>query len=52
MYLKIEKTTGLLVTGKRIQHELSEETKSLSLCLEGTNIDQLSHHKIIIGLNH
>ena len=48
MYINTEKTEALLVTGKRLQHKLSEETTSLNLCLDGTNIDQLSHHKLLV----
>ena len=37
----------LLVTGKRLQHKLFEETATLKLRLDATNIDQLSHHKLL-----
>ena len=37
----------LLVTGKRLQHKLCEETATLKLRLDATNIDQLSHHKLL-----
>ena len=37
----------MAVTGKRLQHKLSEETASLQLRLDATNIDQLSHHKLL-----
>ena len=37
----------MVVTGKRLQHKLSEETASLQLRLDATNIDQLSHHKLL-----
>ena len=47
MYINTEKTKVLLVTGKRLQHKLSEETASLKLRLDATNIDQLSHHKLL-----
>ena len=40
------KTKALLVTGKMLQHKLSEETATLKLHLDATNIDQLSHHKL------
>ena len=49
MYINTEKTKVLLVTGKRLQHKLSEETTSLRLCFDGSNIDQLS---FIIGFDH
>ena len=37
------------VTGKRLQHELSEETATLKqlLCFDATNIGKLSHHKLL-----
>ena len=47
MYINTEKTTALLVTEKRLQHKISEETTSVNLCLDGTNIDQLSHHQLL-----
>ena len=47
MYISTEKTKALLVTGKRLQHKLSEETASLKLRLGATNIDQLSHHNFL-----
>ena len=47
MYINTEKTKALLVTGKRLQHKLSEETATLKLRLDATNIDQLSHHKLL-----
>ena len=37
----------MAVTGKRLQHKLSEETANLQLRLDATNIDQLSHHKLL-----
>ena len=46
MYINTEKTKALLVTGKRLQHKLSEETATLKLRLDATNIDQLSHQKL------
>ena len=47
MYINTVKTKALLVTGKRLKHKLSEETASLKLRLDATNIDQLSHHKLL-----
>ena len=47
MYINIEKTKELLVTGKRLQHKHSEETATLKLRLDTTNIDQLLHHKLL-----
>ena len=47
MYINIEKTKALLVTGKRLQHKHSEETATLKLRLDTTNIDQLLHHKLL-----
>ena len=47
MYINTEKTKALLVTEKRLQHKLSEETATLKLRLDATNIDQLSHHKLL-----
>ena len=47
MYINTEKTKALLVTAKRLQHKLSEETASLKLRLGATNIDQLSHHNLL-----
>ena len=47
MYTNTEKTNALLVTGKRLQHKLCEETATLKLHLDATNIDQLSHHKLL-----
>ena len=47
MYINTEQTKALLVTGKRLQHKLSEETATLKLRLDATNIDQLSHHKLL-----
>ena len=40
MYINTEKTKALLVTGKRLQHKLSEETATLKLRLDATNIDK------------
>ena len=39
MYINTEKTKALLVTGKRLQHKLSEETATLKFRLDATNID-------------
>ena len=47
MYINTVKTKALLVTGKRLKHKLSEETASLKLRLDATNIYQLSHHKLL-----
>ena len=47
MYINTEKTEALLVTGKRLQHKLSEETATLKLRLDANNIDQLSHRKLL-----
>ena len=47
MYINTEKTKALLVTGKRLEHKLSEETATLKLRLDATNIDQLSRHKLL-----
>ena len=47
MYINTEQTKALLVTGKRLQHKLSEETATLKLRLDATNIDQLSHDKLL-----
>ena len=47
MYINTEKTKALLVTGKWLQHKLSEETATLKLRLDATNIDKLSHHKLL-----
>ena len=47
MYINIEKTKASLVTGKRLQHKHSEETATLKLRLDTTNIDQLLHHKLL-----
>ena len=47
MYINTEKTKALLVTGKWLQHKLSEETATLKLHLDANNIDQLSHHKLL-----
>ena len=47
MYINTEKTKALLVTGKRLQHKLSEETATLKLRLDANNIDQLSHRKLL-----
>ena len=47
MYINTERTKALLVTGKRLQHKLSEETATLKLRLDATNIDQLLHHKLL-----
>ena len=57
MYINTEKTKALLVTGKRLQHKLSEETATLKLRLDANNIDQLSHRKLlglimILALKH
>ena len=42
MYINTEKTKALLVTGKRLQHKLSEETATLKLRLDATNIDHIT----------
>ena len=47
MYINTEKTKALLFTGKRLQHKLSEEIATLKLRLDATNINQLSHHKLL-----
>ena len=47
MYINTEKSKALVVTGKRLQHKLSEETATLKLCLDATNIDKLSRHKLL-----
>ena len=47
MYINTEKTKALLVPGKRLQHKLHVETASLQLCLNATNITQISHHKLL-----
>ena len=41
LYIKTKKTKVLLVTGKRLQHELRVETASLQLHLNATNINQI-----------
>ena len=45
MFINTEKTKALF--GKRLQHKLTEETASLQLRHDATNIDQLSHHKLL-----
>ena len=47
MYINTEKSKALVVTGKRLQHMLSEETATLKLCLDATNIDKLLRHKLL-----
>ena len=47
MYINTKKTKALLVTGKRLHHKLCEETVTLKLQIDATNIDQLSHHKLL-----
>ena len=47
MYINTEETKALLVTGKRLQHKLCEETASLQLRHNATNITQISHHKLL-----
>ena len=39
MYINTKKTKALLVTGKRLQHQLSAETATLQLLLNATNIE-------------
>ena len=46
LHFNTEETKALLVTGKRFQHKLHVETASLQLCLNTTNITQISHHKL------
>ena len=46
-YINTEETKALLVTGKRLQHKLHVETASLQLCLNSTNITQISHYKLL-----
>ena len=41
LYINTKKTKVLLVTGKRLQHELRVETASLQLHLNATNINQI-----------
>ena len=36
-----------LLREKRLQHKLGEEAATLKLRLDATNIDQLSHHKLL-----
>ena len=38
MYINTKKTKALLVTGKRLQHQLSAETATLQLLLNATNM--------------
>ena len=45
MFINTEKTKALL--GKTLQHKLTEETASLQLRHDATNIDQLSYHKLL-----
>ena len=47
MYINTEKSKALVVTGKRLQHKLSEGTATLKLRLDTTNIDKLSRHKLL-----
>ena len=47
MYINTEETKALLVSGKRLQHKLHVATASLQLCLNATNITQISHHKLL-----
>ena len=47
MYINTEKTKALIVTAKRLQHKLREETATLKLRLDANNIDQLSHRKLV-----
>ena len=47
MYINTEKTKTFTCYGKKLQHKLSEETATLKLGLDATNIDQLSHHKLL-----
>ena len=47
MYINTEKTKASLVARKRLQHKFSEETATLKLRLDATNIDQLSYHKLL-----
>ena len=46
MYINTEETKALLVTGERLQHKLHVETASLQLCVNATNITQISHYKL------
>ena len=46
MYINTETTKALLITGKMLRHKLSEDTATLKLSLDATNIDQLSHDKL------
>ena len=45
--INTEKTNTSLVARKRLQHKFSEETATLKLRLDATNIDQLSYHKLL-----
>ena len=45
--INTEKTKASLVARKRLQHKFSEETATLKLRLDATNIDQLSYHKLL-----
>ena len=47
MYINTEKSKVLLVTGKRLQHKLSQERTTSKLCLDATSIDKLLHHKLL-----
>ena len=47
LYINSKKTKVLLVTGKRLQHELRVETASSQLHLNATNINQILHHKLL-----
>ena len=52
MYINTEKTKTLLVKGKSLQHQLCvEETATLKLRLDATNVDQLSHDKLLSLIN-
>ena len=51
MYINNEKTKTLLVTGKSLQHKLCVETATLKLRLDATNVDQLSHDKLLGLIN-
>ena len=42
-----KKTKVSLVARKRLQHKFSEETATLKLRLDATNVDQLSYHKLL-----
>ena len=47
MFINIEKTKSMLITGKRLRHKLPPDSTDLQIQLHNTDIEQVTNHKLL-----